>query len=431
MRFIVAFVAALFLMSAIPSVAGSLSNAEIKAFTKLYGRAFADKEYACLYDAVNQGLSIKQAVEFCRIELDGFGIEKQGIDPRSLGTFGLGTSNITSPDIVGACKNVDRRYAVSPTIASWVSDWIRLNGTSGKGDVTPSSTDAGKPDAGKPDAGKPDAGKPDAGKPDAGKPDAGKPDAGKPDAGKPDPGKPDAGKPDAGKPDGGTPDSGQDKSDKAKLDEAWQKQLEHNLGEELEEMTDLFGDGTATPKTGNDGKQMDGGADAGHTVEESTCEFVLAEAREKLRQCQLRQSKSHPDCAKLAGECPPDLIHVDPEQGFTCTPTYDHEGLKEAYVKLCKETAMPGPDGQSPCEKTELHDGYLVLSNSASDVCNSGNPKAYIDPSSDICFMRLGSPKLPKIPGNSLEEWIAILVDKFGGPIFVLPVRGPDPRPPR
>jgi hypothetical protein len=411
-----------------PVQAERLNNVRMRALSYVYGTDFTDKLYACLYEGLREGLPLQMVVEACRYELGGATSNSAALERTgNAATNVLGgvpkhtTIPVTSKMIRDTCKGANPRLSLSSSLASGVREAVAgaVNGGASKppakagdgsakdaktGDA--SKPDASKPDAGKPGASKPDAGKPDAGKPDAGKPDAGKPDAGKPDAGKPDAVKPDAGKPGAGKPDGGVPDAG-----------TWTygKEVDVRAIQVLEILYQARGN--AIEQEYEDMSQ--------YTVQDSSCEDRLAEAEEFVRQCRLKGFKSNPDCARLTGNCTPDLILVDPEQGYVCAPHVDAKAVKKAWTTGCNSTVTPGPNGQSPCNKVDIQGGTLLISDSAQDICKPGNPLAYIDPGSDICLAKIGKPKLPTVPNGPTTALVGVSFSQLGGPMVIVPVNVP------
>ncbi|MCW5831056.1 MAG: hypothetical protein KIS78_01200 [Labilithrix sp.] len=163
---------------------------------------------------------------------------------------------------------------------------------------------------------------------------------------------------------------------------------------------------------------------------ESPCSQTLAAARELLRECHRTGWKTYA-CQKLRAQmngCPdPALILVDPEQGYSCGDKPDPEAVRAAAVAQCEERVKYGPGGDNPCEPLSIDKSGLYY-RGPGGLCN--NPQAYVDPGQASCTQSL------RIPGDGRPDLNAIIVmglDKFGGPIFVLPPPPPpfDPNTPQ
>jgi hypothetical protein len=165
----------------------------------------------------------------------------------------------------------------------------------------------------------------------------------------------------------------------------------------------------------------------------SLCEQTLAGAREFLRECNRNGWKTY-ECQKLKSQmngCPdPALILVDPGQGYSCGEKPDAEAVREAAVKRCEQRVKYGPGGANPCEPMAPSDTGLFLRGPKADICN--DPYAYVDPGQAACF---GTFEIERVGQPDFETILAMALERFGGPIFVLPKPplpfpgGPDPRP--
>lgn len=165
---------------------------------------------------------------------------------------------------------------------------------------------------------------------------------------------------------------------------------------------------------------------------DSTCSLVLAAARELLRECNRNGWKSY-ECQSLQAKmnhCPdPALIYVNPEEGYSCGEKIDAEAVKNAWVSECEKTVLYGPGGDNPCEPPVLEGSGRVIRTRAGEVCT--NPLAHVDPEQAGCY---GEIKADTFGQPDLQEIIFIGLTKLGGPIFVLPPPPPpraggDPRP--
>jgi len=171
------------------------------------------------------------------------------------------------------------------------------------------------------------------------------------------------------------------------------------------------------------------------TVGGSTCEMVMASARDLVVECNRTGWKAAP-CQEIvakANKCPsPSLILVDPEAGYTCGTTPDARAVADAWEKQCQQRVKPCPGVTNPCapltpmgEEPRGHHGGA----GAADACN--DPRARVE--GDVCFvpLKVGGP----VQQAGTDEVIAML-SRFGGPVIVLPPKppsgggtNPDPRP--
>ena len=159
------------------------------------------------------------------------------------------------------------------------------------------------------------------------------------------------------------------------------------------------------------------------------CAEALQTAREFLYECH-RTDWKYPGCASMqaaANHCPdPTQIYIDPEVGYACVPQIDTEALKEALVAECEKLVNFGPDGDNPCRPPNF-DGSkrpFAPEDTFDNFCES-SPTTYIEPGSSSCIKVVeikpyGEPDIQK-----LYVWA---LNKFGGPIVVIPDR--DPKPP-
>ncbi len=165
------------------------------------------------------------------------------------------------------------------------------------------------------------------------------------------------------------------------------------------------------------------------TVEgETPCEQALQEARELLQECQRTRWKDT-RCQQLQARmnhCPdPVQILVDPEQGYTCGPKVDAEAVKNAWVARCEELKRYGPDGDNPCLPPQVDNPGRYIQGKMKDICH--DPRAYIDPGSSSC--QKGEVELQPFGQPDINQIIVYGLNKFGGPIIVIPSK--DPKPPR
>jgi hypothetical protein len=163
------------------------------------------------------------------------------------------------------------------------------------------------------------------------------------------------------------------------------------------------------------------------TADSSMCQTVLTSARETLRECNRNGWKSA-ECQKLNARmngCPdPTLIYVDPDSGYQCSAKVDPQLVIDAWVEGCKSVTLPGPDGD-PCAPPKPLDGAPLMWNAGNDICF--NEVAYVgDPEDAEC---LGTIKIDDSMNPDIHEIILYALDRFGGPIVVLPIR--DPLPPK
>ena len=159
----------------------------------------------------------------------------------------------------------------------------------------------------------------------------------------------------------------------------------------------------------------------------STCDEALQAAREILRECQRvgwKGGRCEQLKARLSGCADPLISFIDPESGYTCGEAIDTEALKDAYVARCREVTRPDPNGPDPCvPPTFESSGRFAHHGPGEDLCN--NLVAIVDPDSPQCLRVVTIPRF----GRSVEEVILWGLNKLGGPIVVLPTRGPGPSP--
>lgn len=173
------------------------------------------------------------------------------------------------------------------------------------------------------------------------------------------------------------------------------------------------------------------------TGEPTECERALQAAREILWECNRTGWKSY-ECRQLQakmsrGQCQdPALIYVDPEQGYSCALKIDGEVLKTAWVANCEERKRFGPD-TNPCVPPTVDRNGHYLRESQPSECTP-TPNTYIDPGSDMCIVTIEVKQFGEPDVHKLLVWG---LNKFGGPVVVLPAKdptpppktGPDPRP--
>jgi hypothetical protein len=158
------------------------------------------------------------------------------------------------------------------------------------------------------------------------------------------------------------------------------------------------------------------------------CAEALQTAREFLYECH-RTDWKYPGCASMqaaTNHCPdPTQVYIDPEVGYACVPAIDTEALKDAMVAECEQLVQFGPDGDNPCHPPRF-DGKRPFApeDTAGNFCES-SPLTYIEPGSSSCIKVVeikpfGEPDIQK-----LYVWA---LNKFGGPVVVIPDR--DPKPP-
>ncbi len=169
------------------------------------------------------------------------------------------------------------------------------------------------------------------------------------------------------------------------------------------------------------------------TAEGGSCADAVYAAREFVRECN-RTGWRATGCQQLIARmnaCPnPTQILVDPDQGYACGQAGDPKAVADAWSQKCAQVTTPGPDGRSPCAPlTQLGGDPRVFGAGAQSLC--ANTKAFIDGGSDMCYVAMDA-RNPLT--KSIEQYIAIISKKVGGPIIVLPIprprgAGPDPRP--
>jgi hypothetical protein len=157
------------------------------------------------------------------------------------------------------------------------------------------------------------------------------------------------------------------------------------------------------------------------TAAESECAQALQEAREILGECH-RTGWKNGGCqslwAQLHGCADPTLIYVDPDSGYACGTPVDAEGLKNALIEKCQELKRPVPSGPDPCVPPDVDQLGRFVQTDPSTLC--GDPAARIDPDSEECF---GTVTVQSFAPD-LQKMLVWGLNKFGGPIVVLP----DPR---
>ena len=188
----------------------------------------------------------------------------------------------------------------------------------------------------------------------------------------------------------------------------------------------------------NTSEEAEKDPNAGGTVrtagEPSACDQALQSARELLRECHRTKWKDF-RCQQLRarmGGCPdPALILVDPDQGYSCGAKVDAEAVKNAWVAKCEQRVKFGPDGPNPCEPPMIDRSGRFGQGKMGDIC--GNPYAQTDPDRDECSTVTIGKQFGEI---DIQELIVVFLNKFGGPIVVIPTNpnppprpGPDPRP--
>ena len=121
--------------------------------------------------------------------------------------------------------------------------------------------------------------------------------------------------------------------------------------------------------------------------------------------------------------CPdPSLIYVDPNSGYSCGTKIDAEALKQAWILQCQTLVKYGPDGNNPCEPPDVSaDGHFVHGKSH-DICT--DPQAMVDPDAGTCLVPLEVTSFGRPDIRHILVWG---MDKFGGPIVVLPNKSPTP----
>ena len=167
---------------------------------------------------------------------------------------------------------------------------------------------------------------------------------------------------------------------------------------------------------------------------DSPCDQALQSAQELLRECHRTQWKDF-RCQQLQARmsgCPdPALILVDPDQGYSCGAKVDPEAVKNAWVAKCEQRVKFGPDGPNPCEPPMIDGSGRFGQGKMGDIC--GNPYAQTDPDRDECSTVTIGKQFGEI---DIQELIVVFLNKFGGPLVVIPTNpyppprpGPDPRP--
>jgi hypothetical protein len=208
--------------------------------------------------------------------------------------------------------------------------------------------------------------------------------------------------------------------DQAQIDEA-KAQLEAAEKEAIDAATKAL---EAAENAYHDPNEADQYAQT--TQEPSECEMALQAAREFLWECHRTSWKSYACQALQAAMtgCPdPAYIYVDPEQGYSCAPTFDPEALKNAWVERCERLKRPGPDG-NPCAPPTVNERGTQIEGSIPDICR--DPRVYIDPHSEDCAQPL---TIQPFGTPDIQQLMVWGLNKLGGPVVVLPPKG-DPEPP-
>lgn len=161
---------------------------------------------------------------------------------------------------------------------------------------------------------------------------------------------------------------------------------------------------------------------------DSTCELVLQSAREMLRECNRNGWKSG-GCqilhAKMKGCDDPTKILIDPDAGYVCAPAVDPAMVAAAWQARCEQLTTPGPDGGTPCGPPDVSENGGFVFESHGDICS--DPQAYVDAESGACIRTLS---VSGFGHPDIQSIIQISLDKFGGPVVVLPSSGPAPSGP-
>jgi hypothetical protein len=167
----------------------------------------------------------------------------------------------------------------------------------------------------------------------------------------------------------------------------------------------------------------------------SPCEEALEAAREILYECNRNGWKSG-ECKQLQAKmnnCPdPTKIYVDPDQGgYVCGKNPDHgtiEELKNAWVAQCEKVSHPAGPDTNPCQPPEIDDPGRYIKAHMPSVCG---PNAHPD-SPDACIVKVKL-ETHHFGEVNIQQLAIFALNKFGGPIFVLPPKpgpGPGPAPP-
>jgi hypothetical protein len=116
----------------------------------------------------------------------------------------------------------------------------------------------------------------------------------------------------------------------------------------------------------------------------------------------------------------PATILVDPDQGYSCGPDIpDAKTVEATWHVVCGRVVNPADPGADPCARTDFtSDGRVFIP--TDDIC--GSTISLIDPDSGACIAELRPFPLRQ---QSVQDLIAFGLGKFGGPIIVIPQRGP------
>jgi hypothetical protein len=162
--------------------------------------------------------------------------------------------------------------------------------------------------------------------------------------------------------------------------------------------------------------------------DESDCAQSLRETREFLWEC-FRTNWKSDACQQLQArmnDCPdPEQIYIDPEQGYSCAPSFDTEELKNAWIAQCEALVHPVDPDTNPCIPPQPDKSGRYLYEPESNSC--GGPLVLVDPESDSCFATL---EVQPFGVPDIQHLIVWGMNHLGGPIVVLPPRGDPTSPP-
>jgi hypothetical protein len=91
-------------------------------------------------------------------------------------------------------------------------------------------------------------------------------------------------------------------------------------------------------------------------------------------------------------------------------------------VERCEALKRFNPGGPNPCEPPQFDESQHTGNGPLVDVCN--DPAAYITPDNGDCVATFTIQPFGEVDLQQLAVWG---LNKFGGPIVVLPPRDPDP----
>jgi hypothetical protein len=136
------------------------------------------------------------------------------------------------------------------------------------------------------------------------------------------------------------------------------------------------------------------------------------------------------ECQQLNAKmnhCPdPGLILVDPEQGYSCGEKIDKEALKNAWVARCKQLKRYNPDGPNPCQPPTIDNpGRYLKGKGIPNACEP-DPQSYVDPYDSSCITEV---EIKSFGEPDLQKILIYGLNKFGGPVVVIPPKDPDPPP--